>query len=74
MTTLLSNVRLKRCYLSSIKALNNIIEREYFKPQQNCAAHFLDIQNIADMFNSTINRVFGIPEHGKGWTTLVLQN
>ena len=34
--------------------------------QWKCAAHFSDIQNIADTFNSTIIRVFGIPEHGKG--------
>ena len=41
MTTLLSNVRLKRCYLSSIKALNNIIEREYCKPPIKLCCSFL---------------------------------
>ena len=49
------------------KALNNhYYWKQQCKSQYKCAAHFSGIQNTESTFNSTIIRVFGIPEHGKG--------
>ena len=50
----------------NLKPSKNIIESNNCKSQYKCAAHFPDNQNVADTFNVTIIRVFGIPEHGKG--------
>ena len=70
MTTLPSNGQMccwgDAIWVQSKPSTTIIIESNNCKSQYKCAAHFPDIQNVADTFNVTIIRVFGIPEHGKG--------
>ena len=45
-----------------------IIERDNCASQYRSCAHFNDIQQLSDEYNTVIIRVFGILEHGKGET------
>ena len=67
MTALSSNVLYEKMLSEfNLRPATAIIESANCKSQSKCAAHFSDIQNITDTFNSTIIRTFHIQEHGEG--------